>query len=92
MALIPQVPLLEGLGLCIALMSYNGQIFWGFTADYELVPDLSAFVECIGDSFAGLAAEAGVELDAGARSQEGAQAVLIPALPTQRGAQGVSVA
>ena len=92
LAMIPQVPLLEGLGLCIALMSYDGQIFWGFTADYELVPDLSAFVECIAESFEELAAVAGVELDAGARSQEGARAVAIPVRPAEQGIQGPSVA
>jgi WS/DGAT/MGAT family acyltransferase len=92
LAMIPQVPLLEGLGLCIALMSYDGQIFWGFTADYELVPDLSAFVECIAESFEELAAVAGVGLEAGARGQERARAVVTPVRPAERVIQGTSVA
>jgi WS/DGAT/MGAT family acyltransferase len=62
-ALIPQAPLLENLGLCIALLSYDGQIHWGFTADYELVPDLPLFVEAVASSFAELAEEAGVKLE-----------------------------
>ena len=60
-AMIPQVPLLENLGLCMALLSYDGQMHWGFTADYELVPDLSLFVEAVESSFAELARIAGVE-------------------------------
>jgi hypothetical protein len=91
LAMIPQVPLLEGLGLCIALMSYDGQIFWGFTADYELVPDLSAFVECIAESFEELAAVAGVGLEAGARGQERARAVVTPVRPAERVILGTSV-
>jgi WS/DGAT/MGAT family acyltransferase len=61
-SMIPQVPLLEGLGLGTALMSYNGRVCWGFTADYELVPDLDDFVRLIGESFEDLARCAGVEL------------------------------
>lgn len=61
-AMFPQVPLLENLGLGIALLSYDGQMHWGFTADYELVPDLPLFVEAVAHSFAELAQEAGVKL------------------------------
>ena len=56
----PQVPLLENLGLGIALVSYNGRVCWGFNADYELLPDLENFVDQIRDSFRRLAATAGV--------------------------------
>ena len=38
------------------------RIFWGFTADYELLPDLDTFVEMIGGSFAELTGVANVEL------------------------------
>jgi WS/DGAT/MGAT family acyltransferase len=47
----PHVPLLDNLGLGIALMSYDGKLCWGFNADYDLVPDLGAFVACVSDSF-----------------------------------------
>ncbi len=40
----PHVPLMDNLGLGIALLSYDGHIFWGFTADYDVVPDLDEFV------------------------------------------------
>jgi hypothetical protein len=36
-------------------LSYDGRIFWGFTADYELIPDLQAFVALIDESFGELA-------------------------------------
>ncbi len=55
LAMFPQVPLIEGVGLGIALLSYDGRIFWGFTADYELIPDLQAFVALIDESFGELA-------------------------------------
>jgi hypothetical protein len=66
LALIPEVPLLENIGLGIALMSYDGKVSWGFTADYDLVPDLEHFVALIERSFAELAASAGVEISGSA--------------------------
>lgn len=47
----PQVPLLRNVGLGIALISYDGDVCWGFNADFGLVPDLDKFVQCIQDSF-----------------------------------------
>jgi WS/DGAT/MGAT family acyltransferase len=47
----PHVPLVDNLGLGIALMSYDGKLFWGLNADYDLVPDLADFVSAIRDSF-----------------------------------------
>ena len=32
-------------GLGIALMSYDGEMHWGVNADYDLVPDLHAFMD-----------------------------------------------
>jgi WS/DGAT/MGAT family acyltransferase len=64
LAIIPKVPLLENIGLGIALMSYNGRIFFGFTADYDLVPDIDHFVDLVARSFVGLADAAGVEVSA----------------------------
>jgi diacylglycerol O-acyltransferase len=45
------VPLLDGLGLGIALFSYDGKLCWGVNADWDLVPDLDAFVACLDESF-----------------------------------------
>jgi len=46
----PLVPLIPGAGIGVALLSYNGSVFWGFQADYDLVPDLECFVEDIADA------------------------------------------
>jgi WS/DGAT/MGAT family acyltransferase len=47
----PHVPLADNLGLGIALLSYDGKIFWGLNADYDLVPDVREFVAAIRTSF-----------------------------------------
>jgi len=62
LAMYPQVPLLPNVGLGIALISYNGQVCWGFNADLALVPDLDAFVAAIRGSFERLAEAADVKL------------------------------
>jgi WS/DGAT/MGAT family acyltransferase len=49
-----QVPLVDYLGLGIVLFSYAGSLCWGFTADWDLVPDLDEFVRAIEASFAEL--------------------------------------
>jgi WS/DGAT/MGAT family acyltransferase len=52
--MFPQVPLLENTGLCVALVSYDGRLFWGFNADPEMVPDLPNFARAITSSFVAL--------------------------------------
>jgi len=47
----PLVPLVEGVGLGIALFSYAGRLHWGVNADYELVPDLDRFIGFLDDAF-----------------------------------------
>ncbi len=50
----PLVPLFENQGLGIALFSYAGRLCWGFNADWDLLPDVHAFVEDVDASFAEL--------------------------------------
>jgi WS/DGAT/MGAT family acyltransferase len=50
-----QPPLLENLGLVVGVMSYNGDVFWGFNADYDRVPDLSDFVGLVRAAYERLA-------------------------------------
>jgi hypothetical protein len=50
----PVVPLFDNQALVVGLFSYNGGLFWGFTADWETVPDLHDFVVAIEQSFAEL--------------------------------------
>lgn len=54
----PHVPLFENQGLAVALFSYNGRLHWGFSADWDLVPDLDVFVAAVERSFAALHAAA----------------------------------
>jgi len=54
LGLYPLVPLLPGCGLGVALFSYEGKLCWGFNADYELVPDLAAFVDDVRVAFENL--------------------------------------
>ncbi len=56
----PQVPLIDHLGLGVALFSYDGRLCWGFNGDYELVPDLERFVAAVGESFRELRRVAGL--------------------------------
>ena len=58
-ALFPQVPLMEGLGLGIALMSYDGKLCWGFNANPDVLPDLAVFVKQIERAFARVVEVAG---------------------------------
>ncbi|MBW2269551.1 MAG: wax ester/triacylglycerol synthase family O-acyltransferase [Deltaproteobacteria bacterium] len=60
-AIYPQVPLLENLGLGIALMSYAGKVCWGFNSDPELVPDADVFVEKIREAIDSVRAAAAAE-------------------------------
>jgi WS/DGAT/MGAT family acyltransferase len=55
----PQVPLLEGLGLGIALASYDGQVHWGFNSDPDIAPDADVFVDQIRASYGRVAQLAG---------------------------------
>jgi diacylglycerol O-acyltransferase len=47
----PLVPLWHGHGVGLALFSYAGSVFWGFNADYDLVPDIDRLAEAIKESF-----------------------------------------
>lgn len=54
------VPLIDYLCLGIVLFSYNGQLCWGFTCDWDLLPDLHDFVIDIRASFDELRQGAGL--------------------------------
>lgn len=59
----PVVPLWHGHGVGIALFSYNGDVAWGITADWDVLPDIEVFTACIQESFAEL-------LEAGANTRD----------------------
>ena len=50
----PAVPLFEYQALAVALFSYEGRLFCGVNADWDLVPDLESFVSAVEQSFAEL--------------------------------------
>ncbi|MGH0028513.1 MAG: wax ester/triacylglycerol synthase family O-acyltransferase [Myxococcota bacterium] len=54
LGLYPVVPIIPGIGLGIALFSYDGRLCWGSNADDELVPDLPAFVADVNVAFENL--------------------------------------
>src|SRR4030095_7363988 len=58
------VPLIDYLCLGIVLFSYNGQLCWGFTCGWDLLPDLHDFVNDIEAAFDELRAAAGLIGDA----------------------------
>jgi hypothetical protein len=60
LAIYPQAPLLEGIGLVTGVISYNGRLCWGFNADSDRVPDLDAFVAGVNRSYLELAEALGV--------------------------------
>lgn len=67
LASYPAAPLLPNTGLSLALISLAGKVYWGFNADYELVPDVHNFVKMTDHAFAELADAAGIDLAAAPR-------------------------
>jgi len=59
----PMVPLGLNMTLGIALFSNAGKLFWGFNADWDLIPDLHDFVTAIETSFAELLGPMAVEAE-----------------------------
>jgi WS/DGAT/MGAT family acyltransferase len=54
------IPLIDYLCLGIVLFSYNGQLCWGFTCDWDLLPDLHDFVLDVRAAFDELKSAAGL--------------------------------
>ncbi len=49
-----KVPLGDNGGLGVAIFSYDGKLWWGLNADFDLVPDLPRFSEALRESFTAL--------------------------------------
>lgn len=71
-----QAPLIQNLGLTIAVASYNGKVFCGLNADYDRLPDVADLAAMVRGSFERLAESAGVQL-------EGSQPLALP--PERKG-------
>ena len=50
-AIFPMVPLAKRQAVCFGIMSYNGQVNFGLTADYDAMEDLETLAEDLRDSF-----------------------------------------
>jgi diacylglycerol O-acyltransferase / wax synthase len=60
-ALYPMVPLAENTALGVAIMSYNGQLNFGLTADYDALSDVETLADELRSSIEELAAAAEAE-------------------------------
>jgi WS/DGAT/MGAT family acyltransferase len=78
--LYPMVPLAQNTALGIAIMSYNGQLNFGLTADYDALGDVETLADELRASISELAAAADVPTD---WPDEGAQVHSLhrPAVP-----------
>jgi diacylglycerol O-acyltransferase / wax synthase len=55
----PMVPLAKNQGLCVGVMSYDGQVNFGLIGDYDGMPDLTDLAKDLEDSIAELIEAAG---------------------------------
>ena len=60
LAYYPTMPLAENVGLSIALTSLTGTMGFGFTGDWDLVPDIDFIAASLDESLDELAKAAGV--------------------------------
>lgn len=68
---LPFVPLSQGLRLGVAILSYNGQVRFGVTGDYDAIPEVDWFCRRIEAGIAELSVRAGLaqgHVDAAARA------------------------
>ena len=63
-AFYPKVPLVLNTALGIAIMSYDGRLFFGLLGDYDAMGDLDALAADLDSAIRELAAAAGVEAQA----------------------------
>ena len=60
-AFYPKVPLVLNTALGIAIMSYDGRLFFGLLGDYDAMSDLDALAADLDAAIRELAAAAGVK-------------------------------
>jgi diacylglycerol O-acyltransferase / wax synthase len=64
----PKVPLVLNTALGIAIMSYDGKLFFGLLGDYDAMDDIDDFASDLRSAIAELATAAGVPANGGRRS------------------------
>ncbi len=78
-ALYPMVPLAENTGLGVAIMSYNGQLNFGLTGDYDALRDLESLADELAAAFEELAGAAGHQVRRPGRRSAARPASVAPA-------------
>jgi WS/DGAT/MGAT family acyltransferase len=58
----PMIPLFSNQALGIAVMSYDGEVFWGFNSDWDSLPDVHDLVDDLGVEFEKLRKRAAIEI------------------------------
>lgn len=61
LTLHPYVPIGNDMGVCCAIQSYNGKLFFGFTADTAAAPDADRLADFLDEAFAELQKAACIE-------------------------------
>lgn len=56
----PYVPIGDFMGVCCAMVSYNGKLFFGLTGDCECAPDLDRLRDFLNEAFEDIRASAGI--------------------------------
>ncbi|MBI4514709.1 MAG: wax ester/triacylglycerol synthase family O-acyltransferase [Deltaproteobacteria bacterium] len=65
----PVVPMMANQALGIALLSYDGGLYWGFNADWDALSDLHDLVGCFTEEFTALKRAAGLATATRARAR-----------------------
>ena len=60
-AIYPHLPLLPGIGLTTALVTYRDKLCWGLNGDYDLIPDLGIAARGVVRAFEQLTHSLGIE-------------------------------
>ena len=50
-AIYPMLPMFSNQALAVAVISYNGKVYWGFNSDWDALPDVHDVVEAIVGQF-----------------------------------------
>jgi WS/DGAT/MGAT family acyltransferase len=79
LAIYPMLPLFANLATGIAILSYDGRLYWGVAADWDVVPDLHEVTLAIEASFSELCEAAGVDVPASPSAQTAAAPLPHPA-------------
>jgi len=68
-SIFPMVPLARRQALCIGIMSYNGQVNFGLTGDYDAMADLESFGLDLEGAIAELAGAAATDIQRSRRAE-----------------------